>query len=181
MSDRLSKLLSSFDSHISIPWPVAVSADERTIFVVYNKEDELKLRARIGEFEASATQSGHLWLQLDLTHSFEEWMADQEYKEGYFEDPEYLAGLYEDFSDELIEKLSNRINENQDDNGVVALLGCGALFGFASVSGLVEEVAKQVKGRLVVFFPGEYQNNNFKLLDAKDGWGYHATAITAMS
>ncbi len=44
-----------------------------------------------------------------------------------------------------------------------------------------KEVAKQVKGRLVVFFPGEYQNNNFKLLDAKDGWGYHATAITAMS
>jgi hypothetical protein len=181
MSDRLSKLLSSFDSHISIPWPVAVSADERTIFVVYNKEDELKLRARIGEFEASATQSGHPWLQLDLTHSFEEWMADQEYKEGYFEDPEYLAGLYEDFSDELIEKLSTKINENQDENGVVALLGCGALFGFASVSGLVEEVAKQVKGRLVVFFPGEYQNNNFNLLDAKDGWGYHATAITAMS
>jgi hypothetical protein len=64
MSDRLSKLLQSFDSHISIPWPQAVSPDERTIFVVYNKE-ELKLRARIGEFEASATQSGHPWLQLD--------------------------------------------------------------------------------------------------------------------
>ena len=45
MSDRLSKLLQSFDSHISIPWPKAVSADERTIFVVYNKEefnDQLK-------------------------------------------------------------------------------------------------------------------------------------------
>ncbi|MBB1277060.1 MULTISPECIES: BREX protein BrxB domain-containing protein [Gammaproteobacteria] len=181
MSDRLSKLLNSFDSHISIPWPVAVSADERTIFVVYNKEDELKLRSRIGEFEASTIKSGHPWLELDLTHSFEKWMADQEYKEGYFADPEYLASLYEDFSDELIESLSERINENQNEDGVVALLGCGALFGFASVSGLVEKVAKQVKGRLVVFFPGEYQKNNFKLLDAKDGWGYHATAITAMS
>lgn len=181
MSDRLSKLLSSFDSHISIPWPKAVSADERTIFVIYNKEDELKLRARVGEFESSATQCGHPWLQLDVTHSFEDWMAEQEYKEGYFEDPEYLTGLYEDFSDELIAKLQSRIDENHDENSVVALLGCGALFGFASVSGLVEEVAKKVKGRLVVFFPGEYQNNNFKLLDAKDGWGYHATAITAMS
>jgi hypothetical protein len=181
MSDRLSKLLQSFDSHISIPWPKAVSADERTIFVVYNKEDELKLRARIGEFEASATQSGHPWLQLDLTHSFEHWMEEQDYKEGYFEDPEYLATIYEDFSDELIGKLKVQINESQDKNGVVSLLGCGTLFGFASVSGLVENVAKHVNGRLVVFFPGEYQNNNFKLLDAKDGWGYHATAITAMS
>lgn len=181
MTDRLSKLLNSFDSHIGIPWPNAVSPDERTIFVIYNKEDELKLRARIGEFEASAEQSGHPWLQLDLTLSFEEWMAEQDYKETYFEDPEYLTGIYEDFSDELVEKLVAEISINQTDDSVVALLGCGALFGFASVSGVVESVAKHVKGRLVVFFPGEYQNNNFKLLDAKDGWGYHATAITAMS
>lgn len=181
MSDRLSKLLQSFDSHISIPWPQAVSPDERTIFVVYNKEDELKLRARIGEFEASATQSGHAWLQFDLTHSFENWMAEQDYKETYFEDPEYLEGLYEDLLEELIEKLKAQFVEQQDDNSVVSLLGCGALFGFASVSGLVEQVAKEVKGRLVVFFPGEHQNNNYKLLDAKDGWGYHATAITSMS
>ena len=181
MSDRLSKLLKSFDSHISIPWPKAVSPDERTIFVVYNKEDELKLRARIGEFENSATQSGHPWLQLDLTHSFEQWMAEQDYKETYFEDPEYLKGLYNDFTNELVAELKNQFVVKQDEIGVGALLGCGALFGFASVSGLVEEIAKEVKGRLVVFFPGEHQNNNYKLLDAKDGWGYHATAITAMS
>jgi hypothetical protein len=181
MTDRLSKLLKSFESHISIPWPQAVSADERTIFVVYNKEDELKLRARIGEFENSATKSGHPWLQLDLTHSFENWMAEQDYKETYFEDPEYLKGLYGDFSDDLIETLKAKFINSQDSQGVVALLGCGSLFGFASMSGLVEEIAKEVKGRLVVFFPGEHQDNNYKLLDAKDGWGYHATAITAMS
>jgi hypothetical protein len=181
MSDRLSKLLSSFDSHISIPWPQAVSPDERTIFVVYNKEDELKLRARIGEFENSAVQSGHPWLQLDLTHSFEQWMNSQDYKETYFEDPEYLKGLYGDFSEELVESLKQQFVEQQSPNGVIALLGCGALFGFTSVSGLVENLAKEVQGRLVVFFPGEHQNNNYKLLDAKDGWGYHATAITAMS
>jgi len=181
MSDRLSKLLKSFESHISIPWPNAVSPDERTIFVVYNKEDELKLRARIGEFEATSTQSGHPWLELDLTHSFEKWMSKQDYKETYFEDPQYLKGLYEDFSDALIEDLKSQFLGKQDSNSVVALLGCGALFGFASISGLVEVIAKEVMGRLVVFFPGEHQNNNYKLLDAKDGWGYLATAITAMS
>nr|MBF4365966.1 DUF1788 domain-containing protein [Vibrio anguillarum] len=49
------------------------------------------------------------------------------------------------------------------------------------VSGVVESLAEKVTGRLVVFFPGEVQNNNYQLLDAKDGWGYHATAISATS
>ncbi|WP_392383970.1 BREX protein BrxB domain-containing protein [Marinomonas primoryensis] len=179
MTDRLSKLLTSFETHISIPWPVAVSAHERTIFLVYNKQDELKLRARVGEFELASTQSNHPWTLLDLTHSFEQWMSDQDYKETYFEDPEYLEGLYDDFADELVNNLIKKVNINQSKDSVIALLGCGTLFGFASVSGVVEALAEKVTGRLIVFFPGEVENNNYQLLDAKDGWGYHATAITA--
>lgn len=181
MSDRLSKLLTSFEKHISIPWPVAVSADERTIFLVYHKEDELKLRARVEEFEQACVKHNHPWQLLDLTYSFENWMSDQDYKETYFEDPEYLKGLYDDFADELVEELTNKVESNQTEDGVIALLGCGTLFGFASVSGVVESLAEKVTGRLVVFFPGEVQNNNYQLLDAKDGWGYHATAISATS
>lgn len=181
MSDRLSKLLSSFEKHISIPWPVAVSADERTIFLVYHKEDELKLRARVEEFEQATTKHNHPWMLLDLTHSFENWMSEQEYKETYFEDPEYLKGLYGDFAEELVETLIRKVETTQTEDGVIALLGCGALFGFASVSGVVESLAEKVTGRLIVFFPGEVQNNNYQLLDAKDGWGYHATTISAAS
>ena len=40
-------------------------------------------------------------------------------------------------------------------------------------------VAEHVPGRLLVLFPGEYVNNTYRLLDARDGWGYQATAITA--
>jgi len=36
-----------------------------------------------------------------------------------------------------------------------------------------------VPGRLVVFFPGTYGDNNFKLLGGYDGWDYHAVLITA--
>jgi hypothetical protein len=179
MSDRLSKLLSSFESHISIPWPKAVSGDERSIFLVYNKLDELKLRARVEEFEQASTKHNHPWMLLDLTNAFEHWMADQDYKDVYFEDPEYLKGLYGDFADELVEQLIEKVEANQTADGVVALLGCGTLFGFASVSGIVGALAEKVEGRLVVFFPGEVENNNYQLLDAKDGWGYHATAISA--
>ncbi|BEJ50184.1 DUF1788 domain-containing protein [Aeromonas dhakensis] len=180
MSDRLSKLLKSFSSHIGVPWSKTISAEEKAIFVVYDKADELKLRARIAEFELACIESQHPWLMFDLTNAFANWMAEQEYKEAYFEDPEYLEGSYDYFADELVQTLSAEIKTKQTPDTVVALMGCGALFGFVSVSALVKALAGEVNGRLVVFFPGEYHDNNYKLLDAKDGWGYQATAITSV-
>ena len=44
---------------------------------------------------------------------------------------------------------------------------------------MVEKVATKVAGRLLVFFPGRYEHNNFRLLDGYDGWDYHAFVITA--
>ncbi|EKQ1115360.1 BREX protein BrxB domain-containing protein [Morganella morganii] len=178
MSDRLSKLLKIFSSHISVPWGNNISAEEKAIFVVYDKEDELKLRARMTEFEHACIESEHPWLLLDLTNEFPYWMARQDYKEAYFEDPEYLEGSYDYFAEELVSKLHEQINAHQTPESVVALMGCGTMFGFVSVSALVKSLTTQVQGRLVVFFPGEYHENNYKLLDAKDGWGYQATAIT---
>jgi len=40
-------------------------------------------------------------------------------------------------------------------------------------------VESSIRGRLLVFFPGEYENNNYRLLDARDGWNYLAVPITA--
>jgi hypothetical protein len=34
-------------------------------------------------------------------------------------------------------------------------------------------------GRLLVFFPGSRDGNVYKLLDAREGWNYLATPITA--
>lgn len=180
MSDRLSKLLQSYSSHISIPWSQVISAEERAIFVVYNKEDELKLRARLPEFEEVTRQAGHPWINLDVTNAFPQWMAKQDYREAYFEDPEFLEGSYGYFADELVEQLTEQYRQQQNADSVVALIGCGALFGFASVSGLVKALSTHIQGRLVVFFPGEHYDNTYRLLDAKDGWGYQATAITAL-
>ena len=44
---------------------------------------------------------------------------------------------------------------------------------------VVEDVAPAIQGRLAVFFPGEYESNNYRLLDARDGWNYLAVPITA--
>lgn len=180
MSDRLSKLLQSYQSHISIPWSQVISAEERAIFVVYQKEDELKLRARLPEFEEATVQSGHPWIPLDVTKAFPNWMAKQDYRDAYFEDPEYLEGSYGSFIEELVAQLTAQYQHQQTPDTVVTLIGCGTLFGFASVSGLVKDLTTHIQGRLVVFFPGEFHDNTYRLLDAKDGWGYQATAITAL-
>ena len=47
------------------------------------------------------------------------------------------------------------------------------------VSALIERVQEFVQGRLLVFFPGEVEGNNYRLLGARDGWNYLATPITA--
>ena len=44
---------------------------------------------------------------------------------------------------------------------------------------VVDDIAPLVTGRLLIFFPGAYENNNYRLLDAYDGWNYLAVPITA--
>lgn len=66
-----------------------------------------------------------------------------------------------------------------DEDTVVAINGVGSLFGFQKVKDVVDKFAPMVKGRLLIFFPGSYENNNYRLLDGYDGWNYLAVPITA--
>ena len=65
------------------------------------------------------------------------------------------------------------------DNTVVAIKGVGSLFGFLKVKEVVDNLAPKVPGRILVFFPGSYEDNNYRLLDGYDGWNYLAVPITA--
>ena len=62
---------------------------------------------------------------------------------------------------------------------MVGLSGLAALFGIIRVSALIEQVERFVRGRLLVFFPGEWEGNHYRFLDARDGWNYRAVPITA--
>jgi hypothetical protein len=54
------------------------------------------------------------------------------------------------------------------------------LFGFLKIKDIAETLAPLVDGRILFFFPGEIrENNNYRLLDAYDGWNYLAVPITA--
>ena len=46
-------------------------------------------------------------------------------------------------------------------------------------SRLVESIAPYIKGRLLLFFPGERDGARYRLMDAGDGWNYLAIPITA--
>lgn len=178
--NRVDRLLRRYERFVMIPWPTDLAGVQKVWFAVYDKTDELRLRTRIDEFELATKKAGHGWRLCDLTSCFARWMADQEYRESYFESPEDLDMLLPDFVEQIVDEVSSALKaEDADPDTVVALMGIACLFGFARVSDIVQRVAPHIRGRLLVFFPGEYEDNNYRLLDARDGWNYMAVPITA--
>src|SRR5947209_3342847 len=87
---------------------------------------------------------------------------------------------------DLLRKNYQRLCEYSWDRNVagsqrvwLAVYDGASLFGFLKVSEILPLVEGDVRGRLLVFFPGTYEQNNYRLLDARDGWNYHAVPITA--
>lgn len=185
MSSKVTKLLSVYRQHLSVPWQAGLAAIQRVVFAVYDKSDELRLRANVEEFALVTQQAGKKWLLLDVTDAFPEWMAAQEYRDAYFESPEDLAGYQTgeltEFVAGLTGRLIERIQAEADADTVVALFGVGTLFGLARVSSVIDGIKEAVQGRLLVFFPGEYhpENHSYRLLDARDGWNYLAVPLLA--
>lgn len=185
MSTKVNKLLAAYRQQMGIPWQAGLAAIQRVIFAVYDKADEMRLRAHLDEFALATQQAGKQWLPIDLTQAFPTWMAAQENREAYFECPEdmagYQAGELTVFVDTLIEQIKAQIAAQAGADTVVALVGVGALFGVARVSTVVEGIKDAIPGRLLVFFPGEHhpENHTYRLLDARDGWNYLAVPLIA--
>jgi len=178
MSSRLARLIESYEALISVPWQDGLAGVQKVLFAVYDKSEELELRAHVVEFEIATQNAGHGWSMIDISNAFPEWMAEHEYREGYFESPDDLETCLPDFIDAIVEKISTHL-ESQNGDTVVALLGVGCLFGLAKTSEVVERIALDIQGRLLVLFPGIVNQNNYRLLDARDGWNYQAVPITA--
>ena len=177
---RIDELATRYRRHIAAPWQRNLAGDQKAIFVVYPKTDERKLRARLELFEMATTSTGHTWHPVDMTETFARWMANTDYRDVYFEEPETLAmKLRSNFVQYAADQLRRALTaESADEDTVIAVQGIACLFGFTRVSLMLKEVVKDIRGRLVVFFPGEYEDNNYRLLDARDGWNYLAVPIT---
>ena len=103
---RIKRLVASYERFIAIPWREGAAPAQRVIFCVYNEFDELRLCARIDEFEIATRQHGHPWALFDLTDSFAHWLAGQKYAQSYFRQPDlvvtqdrkYLAHIIDSFN-----------------------------------------------------------------------------------
>jgi hypothetical protein len=107
-------------------------------------------------------------------------MANHEYREEYFSNPEYIVDQLEaEFIPYAIQFLKDQlIRTEQDEKTLIAIKDVSSLFGFARLSEIIKGCEKYFKGRLLIFFPGEFDQNHYRLLDARDGWDYLARPIT---
>ncbi len=177
---RIKRLIQSYENYISVPWRDDAAPAQRVIFCIYNENEERRLRAKVGEFELSTKEAGHEWALFDLTDTFANWLAEQKYAKSYFQKPHLLSTLLPKYLVFISDKFETFLQENDAGaNSVVAIQGVGSLFGFLKVKEVVDKLAPMVAGRLLIFFPGSYENNNYRLLDGYDGWNYLAVPITA--
>ncbi|MDP9438892.1 MAG: DUF1788 domain-containing protein [Actinomycetota bacterium] len=174
-------LLKAYKRFVALPWTGGIAAQQRVWFALYEPHDERRLRLRIGAFEEVTIRAGHGWLACNLTDEFAHWMASQEYRESYFESPDTLVrAKLSRFADHVADVVRRTLESPEANEGTVfAIYGVSSLFGLVRVSYLLEKVSPCIRGRLLVFFPGEYDNGNYRLLDARDGWNYLAIPISA--
>jgi hypothetical protein len=173
-------LAQSYSKYVAVPWRDDAAPAQRVIFCVYHETEELRLRAKVDEFEIATRAAAHDWALFDLTDSFPNWLASQRYADSYFHTPNLLSTLLPKYLTYIETEFEAFLRlKNVGEESVVALKGVGTLFGFLKVKEVVEKLAPRVRGRLLVFFPGSYEDNNYRLLDGYDGWNYLAVPITA--
>ena len=175
---RIEDLAARYERHIGVPWQRTVAGAQRVVLVVYDKELERTFRARKSEFEQRTVARGYRWVEFDCTRCFAEWLVADEYRDAYFEFPDDLGMK---LNAEFLGHVSTALREllrSSDENTVVALTGVASLYGFVHVSDVIRAVEPDIRGRLVVFFPGSKDGNNYRLLDARDGWNYLANSVT---
>ena len=182
---QIERLIQNYDTRVSLPWEQNLAGPQRVWFAVCNKAEERRLRKRLDEFEISTRRAKHGWAKLDLTDSFANWLStsDEDHRFGYFTNPEHLeegsSGL-DDFKEAIVQQVNDVLTSPAaDESAVVAICGVASLFGFMKTSELVSRVESAIRGRLLVFFPGEHEGNTYRFLDARDGLSYLAVPITS--
>lgn len=179
---RIDDLIANYERFAKLPWPSGLAPAQRVWMAVYAPEDERRLRLHLQEFETASNAAGHEWAQIDITDSFEEWMAAHEYRDAYFDNPKLIQPELPGFLDALVTQVRDQLAIVSTASSIVGLIGAGSLFGLGDrvkASALIDRIEDLIVGRLLVFFPGEVERNNYRLLNGRDGWNYHAVLITS--
>ena len=174
---EIDDLLVAYGDIVKLPWKNNLSGSEKVWFIVYDPANERRIRLRISEFELRTIQADYKWHHLDVTEFFARWMAKIDYREAYFENPEDKDPMLEDFTEYVTGEIINLLDDDND-RAILAISGIASLFGLTHVSKVIDGVIPNIKGRLLIFFPGRYDGSVYRLLDARDGWNYLAVPIT---
>ena len=164
----IDELLDAYRRFVSLPWHQNLAGPQRVWMAVYPPEHERRLRLHLPAFKEATSEYGHSWALVDVTTSFERWMADHTYRVTFFEEPELLPTALPAFLADLVYDVRSQLAAHSATDGVVALLGAGTLFGLGDsvkVSALLHAINDAVAGRLLVFFPGEHNGSSYRLLD----------------
>lgn len=181
MQSKLDQLLESFEKVVKEPWSAALSGQERIWFLVCDPAEQRKVDLRLGDFETATIKSGKKWKGISMKLCFPAWMAQHEYRDDYFKNPSYIVDQLEaEFIPFAIQFLKDELKKtDQDLDTLIAIKDVSSLFGFVRLSEILKSCDKDFKGRMLIFFPGEFEHNHYRLLDARDGWDYLARPITS--
>jgi len=178
---EIEALLKAYERFLQLPWDRTLAGPQKVWFAIYEPVQERRLRLHLPEFEAATRDMGHSWTHLDLTDLFAQWMSHHDYREAYFEEPEDMELDLQDFTNFVSQQIVGMLTApDVDANTVVAISGLASLFGFTNASVVIEAVAPSIRGRLLVFFPGQRNESNYRFLDARDGWNYLAVPISGI-
>ncbi len=167
----------AYEAQLRLTWRDDLSGPERVWMLTYRPEHERRLRQRLGKFETATLTAGRAWHLIDISGAFEDWLSGHEYRDEYLADPESLGyGALDEFADHLADRVRAELR-GAPPGSVAALLGAASLFGLTRLSRLIVSVSPEIQGRLLVFFPGTRDENNYRLLDGHDGFDYLAVPI----
>ena len=180
IQSKIDQLVMAFEKVVKEPWSTSLSGQERIWFLVYDPAEQRKVDLRLGDFETATSKAQKKWKGISLKNCFPTWMANHEYREDYFKDPEYIVDQLEaEFIPFAIQYLKDELKKiDQDQNTLIAIKDVSALFGLVRLSEILKSCDKDFNGRMLIFFPGEFAHNHYRLLDARDGWDYLARPIT---
>lgn len=179
---RVEDLKNNYERFVVLPWQSNLAPAQRVWMAVYPPEDERNLRLHIADFGNATIMAGYEWALIDVSDEFEKWMAAHEYREAYFDQPKLMEPELVGFFDQLVENVRSQIQAKSSMKAIIGIIGAAELYGlseYVKVSALIERVEDLILGRLLVFFPGEVEGNNYRLMGAQDGWNYHAVVIPA--
>jgi hypothetical protein len=124
---QIERLIQNYDTRVSLPWERNLAGPQRVWFAVYNKAEERRLRARLGEFEISTKRAKHGWVTIDLTDAFAQWLADcdDDHRLGYFMAPEHMEGdsaPLEDFQKAVVQQVTDILTSPKADESTVVAI-----------------------------------------------------------